>query len=178
MESSSIARQRIFYIKRFETITPLLLIVCGTVGIVLPHWVGIGFKTYVGYVFIAAALVHGVGALANRLKHFSGWIRPFLLTASALIAMFNEHVTYQSLGLVIGTYALVSGFYGTMSASTLASLQRILTLSVGLALIAIAILVLSQWPFSSGWMFSGAVGGIFLLEGITSFWINENAQKA
>jgi uncharacterized membrane protein HdeD (DUF308 family) len=100
---------KLAFIKNTKVIG-IVMIIIGVLGILVPNFIGIAFNTFVGGIFLLAALALAFNAWNNKTQNMSLWFKPFVLAALALIIFIHPAIILGVLGLLIAIYFLISGF--------------------------------------------------------------------
>ncbi|TYK67341.1 HdeD family acid-resistance protein [Colwellia echini] len=145
----------------------IVMIVIGLLGILVPNFIGIAFNTFVGGIFLLAALALAFNAWHTKNQNMSLWFRPFVLTALGLIIFIHPGIILGVLGLLIAIYFLISGFSSMVFAFELKSSAKLLTLLNGAVSFVLGVIVLDSWPFASAWVIGLIIGVTFLFDGIS-----------
>ena len=155
----------------------ILMIIIGVFGILAPSFIGMAFNTFVGSIFLVAALALAVNAWHNKQQNMSLWLRPFVLAALALIIFIHPAIILGVLGLLIAIYFLISGFSSIVVSFELHSSAKIFSLLNGVISLILGVVVLTNWPFSSAWIIGLIIGVTFIFDGIALLSIANQVKK-
>ena len=145
----------------------IVMIIIGVLGILVPNFIGIAFNTYVGVMFLLAAVALTFNAWHTKKQNMSLWFKPFVLVVLALIIFSHPAIILGVLGLLIAIYFLISGFSAMIFAFELQSSAKTLTLLNGFISFVLGVVVLTNWPFASAWVIGLIIGITFLFDGIS-----------
>lgn len=155
----------------------ILMIIIGVFGILAPSFIGMAFNTFVGSIFLVAALALAVNAWHNKQQNMSLWLRPFVLAALALIIFIHPAIILGVLGLLIAIYFLISGFSSIVVSFELHSSAKIFSLLNGVISLILGVVVLTNWPFSSAWIIGLIIGVTFIFDGIALLSIANQVKQ-
>lgn len=159
----------------------IVMFIIGILGILLPNFIGMAFNTFVGGIFLLAALALALNAWHTKKQNMSLWFKPFVLTALALIIFIHPAIILGVLGLLIAIYFLISGFTSMLLSFELKSSAKAFSLFNGVISFVLGVIVLTNWPFSSAWVIGLIIGVSFLFDGIAllsiSNQLNKNQEK-
>lgn len=155
----------------------ILMIIIGVFGILAPSFIGMAFNTFVGSIFLVAALALAVNAWHNKQQNMSLWLRPFVLVALALIIFIHPAIILGVLGLLIAIYFLISGFSSIVVSFELHSSAKIFSLLNGVISLILGVVVLTNWPFSSAWIIGLIIGVTFIFDGIALLSIANQVKQ-
>jgi uncharacterized membrane protein HdeD (DUF308 family) len=155
----------------------IVMIIIGGLGILLPNFIGIAFNTFVGGIFLLAALALAFNAWHNKKQNMSLWFKPFVLAALALIIFMHPAIILGVLGLLIAIYFLISGFSSIVLSVELQSSAKLFSLLNGVISFVLGGIVLTNWPFSSAWIIGLIIGVTFIFDGIALLSIANQVNK-
>ena len=157
--------------------TGFVMITIGILGILLPSLLGVALNTFVGIIFLLAAIALIFNAWQYKTKDLWLWFKPFLLIALALIIFIHPAIVLSVLGLLIAIYFLISGFASMVVSFELSSSAKILSLLSGIISFILGVVVLTNWPFDSAWIVGLTIGVTFLFDGIALLSISDHLKK-
>ena len=155
----------------------IVMIIIGILGILLPNFIGLAFNTFVGGIFLLAALALAVNAWQYQTQNMSLWFKPFVLAALAIIIFTHPAIILGVLGLLIAIYFLISGFSSLVLSFELHSSAKIFSLLNGAISFVLGVIVLTNWPFSSAWVIGLIIGVTFIFDGIALLSIAKQVNK-
>jgi uncharacterized membrane protein HdeD (DUF308 family) len=167
---------KLAFIKNTKVIG-IVMIIIGVLGILVPNFIGIAFNTFVGGIFLLAALALAINAWNNKTQNMSLWFKPFVLAALALIIFIHPAIILGVLGLLIAIYFLISGFSSMVLSFELQSSAKIFSLLNGLLSFVLGVVVLTNWPFASAWIIGLIIGVTFIFDGIALLSIANQVKK-
>jgi uncharacterized membrane protein HdeD (DUF308 family) len=123
---------------------------------------------FIGSVLILAGLAVAYGTWAGYRSSGLAWLKPFVLIIIGLLIAFNPAIVAAALGVLLVIYFLLTGFASISFALDLRPLGGwVWMLLNGVLSIALAIIFLAGWPFSSAALIGILVGISFLFDGIS-----------
>ena len=167
---------KLAFIKNTKVIG-IVMIIIGVLGILVPNFIGIAFNTFVGGIFLLAALALAINAWNNKTQNMSLWFKPFVLATLALIIFIHPAIILGVLGLLIAIYFLISGFSSMVLSFELQSSAKIFSLLNGLLSFVLGVVVLTNWPFASAWIIGLIIGVTFIFDGIALLSIANQVKK-
>lgn len=167
---------KVAFIKNTKAVG-IVMIIIGVLGILVPNFIGMAFNTFVGGIFLLAALALAVNAWHNNTQNMSLWFKPFVLAALALIIFIHPAIILGVLGLLIAIYFLISGFSSMVLSFELQSSAKIFSLLNGFISFVLGVVVLTNWPFASAWIIGLIIGVTFIFDGIALLSIANQVNK-
>jgi uncharacterized membrane protein HdeD (DUF308 family) len=167
---------KLAFIKNTKVIG-MVMITIGILSILLPNFIGMAFNTFVGGIFLLAALALALNAWHNKKQHMSLWFKPFILAALALIIFMHPAIILGVLGLLIAIYFLISGFSSMVLSFELQSSAKMFSLLNGFITLVLGVVVLTNWPFASAWIIGLIIGVTFIFDGIALLSIANQVNK-
>jgi uncharacterized membrane protein HdeD (DUF308 family) len=155
----------------------LAMIIIGVLGILLPNLISLAFNTYVGGIFLISAIALAFNAWQYKKQDMSLWFKPFILMALALIIFTHPGIILGVLGLLIAIYFLISGFSAVVVSFGLSSSAKFFSLLSGVISFVLGVIVLTNWPFASGWIIGLTIGVTFFFDGIALLSISNQVKK-
>ena len=158
-------------------ITGVVLLAIGALGILLPQVVSVTLSLLIAALLILAGLAVAYFTWYGYNRSALAWLKPFVLVTLGLLVLFHPIAGAAALGLVLLVYFLLDGFAGIAFALALRPMQGwIWTLISGLASLALAVVFIAGWPFSSLWLVGLFVGISLLLDGFALLTLTGKAQ--
>jgi uncharacterized membrane protein HdeD (DUF308 family) len=164
--------------KSFRT-TGILLLLIGAISILLPQLVSVLLSLFIGSVLILAGLAVAYGTWAGYRSSGLAWLKPFVLIIIGLLIAFNPAIVAAALGVLLVIYFLLTGFASIGFALDLRPLGGWVWMMLnGVLSIALAIIFLAGWPFSSAALIGILVGISFLFDGISLLAVSSAMKTA
>ena len=144
-------------------IAGVALLAIGMLGILLPQVISITLSVLIASLLLLAGLAVAYFTWHSYNRSALAWLKPFVLVTLALLILFNPIAGAAALGLVLLIYFLIDGFGSVALALALRPTPGwVWTLISGLASLALAVVFIVGWPFSSLWLVGLFVGiGLF-----------------
>ncbi|HFD80501.1 MAG TPA: hypothetical protein ENK05_08955 [Gammaproteobacteria bacterium] len=144
-----------------------LLMVLGLVAILLPQAVSIVLSLFIGGLLVLSGIAVAWGVWSGYRESWLGWLKPFVLILLGLIIALNPTIAAAVLGLLLVIYFLLDGFASVTFALDLRPLRGWgWVLFNGIVSLALGVIFLVGWPFSSVWLVGVLVGISLLFDGI------------
>ncbi len=148
-----------------------VLALIGLVGVVLPQFLTLAVAVLAGLLLVLAGLVTGYLTWYGYRSSGLAWLKPFVLTALGLLILFYPLAGAAALGLMLALFFLLHAFAGISFALAMRPLPGWgWVLFSGLLSLAIAVIFLVGWPFSSRWLVGLFLGLTLLFDGL-SLWM-------
>lgn len=169
--------------KKYATISGIMFIILGMVGIIFPSFMSFTALAFVSYLMLFAGISSAWLTWISNRENWSGWLKSFLLIGVALLMLFYPMEGIEALGLLFAIYFFTDAFAGFGLAFSLKP-QKVwwLWLFNALTSLALGVIFMVGWPFSSLMMVGLLVGVSLLFDGVAllsggMFLQNEEDQK-
>lgn len=153
--------------KKYAKISGIIFMVLGSVGIFFPTFMSFTTLAFVSYLMLFAGLSAGWLTWSSNKKDWAGWLKSFLLILVGLFMIFYPMEGIAALGLLFAIYFFMDAFAGFGLAFSLKP-QKIwwLWLINAITSLALGVIFIVGWPFSSFFMVGLLVGISLLFDGI------------
>ena len=164
--------------KGFRT-TGILLLLIGIISILLPQLITAVLSLFIGSVLILAGLAVAYGTWIGYRSSGLVWLKPFVLIVIGLLIAFNPAIVAAALGILLVIYFLLTGFASISFSLDLRPLGGWVWMMLsGVLSIALAVIFLAGWPFSSAALIGILVGISFLFDGISLLAVSSAMKTA
>jgi len=153
--------------KKYAKISGSIFIVLGMIGIIFPTFMTISTEIFVSYLMLFAGILAGWMTWTSNRRDWAGWLKSFALIIVSSIMLFYPMEGIATLGLLLAIYFFMDAFSGFGLAFSLKP-QKIwwMWLINAVTSLAIGVIFLIDWPFSSLFMIGLLVGISLLFDGI------------
>ena len=169
--------------KKYATISGVMFIILGIAGIIFPSFMSFTALAFVSYLMLFAGVSSAWLTWMSNRENWSGWLKSFLLIIVALLMLFYPMEGIAALGLLFAIYFFTDAFAGFGLAFSLKP-QKVwwLWLFNALTSLALGVIFMVGWPFSSLMMVGLLVGVSLLFDGVALlsggiFLQNEEDEK-
>lgn len=169
--------------KKYATISGIMFIILGIAGIIFPSFMSFTALAFVSYLMLFAGVSSAWLTWMSNRENWSGWLKSFLLIIVALLMLFYPMEGIAALGLLFAIYFFTDAFAGFGLAFSLKP-QKVwwLWLFNALTSLALGVIFMVGWPFSSLMMVGLLVGVSLLFDGVALlsggiFLQNEEDEK-
>ncbi len=156
----------------------ILLIIAGLLGIFLPALMSISITIFVAWLLIVAGFFSGYQVYKNYPKKWLAWLKPFILLVTGVLMLLYPLPGVAALGLLLAIYFFIDAF---------ASISFCLELHPhkgwgwmlfnGIISLALGVIFLIGWPFSSMWLVGLFVGISLFMDGLSLLAIGISSHK-
>lgn len=159
----------------------VLVILAGLLAIILPVVAGVAVTLLVGWVLLLVGLLHLFFAFSGRTASTRVW--ELLLGIVYVLAggylIFHPLVGLTTLTLLLAAYLLVKGLLEFVQYFQ-TSPRRGLTWLIldGIINIVLAVIIWSQWPFSSVWVIGTLIGISILFSGLSRLMLSMEVRRS
>ena len=153
--------------KKYAKISGALFIILGVAGIIFPTFMSFTTLAFVSYLMLFAGISAGWLTWKSNKNAWAGWLKSFLLVMVALFMLFYPMQGIAALGLLFAIYFFTDAFAGFGLAFSLKP-QNVwwLWLINAITSLALGVIFVVGWPFSSLFMVGLLVGISLLFDGI------------
>jgi len=149
-------------------IASVILLLLGLVGIVTPQIMSVVVAAFIGWLMLFAGISVGYFTWRSFRRRWTTWLKALVLMATGALILFNPLAGAAALGLVLAIYFMFDGFAGVSLAWELRPNKGWGWLMFnGVLSLALALIFLIGWPFSSAWMVGFFIGISLFLDGWT-----------
>jgi len=153
--------------KKYSKISGTLFMLVGLVGIIFPTFMSFTALSFVAYLMLFAGAFSGWLTWQSNKNDWAGWLKSFLLVVTSLFMIFYPMEGIAALGILFAIYFFMDAFAGFGLAFSLKPQQVwwIWFLNA-ITSLALGIIFVIGWPFSSLYMVGLFVGISLLFDGI------------
>jgi len=153
--------------KKYATVSGIIFVILGALGIIFPAVMTLTTLLFVTYLMLLAGIAAAIMTWKSNPRDWAGWLKSFTLVVVSLLMLFYPMEGAATLGLLLAVYFLTDAFAGFGLAFSLRP-QKIwwLWLINAITSLALGVIFLVGWPFSSVWMVGLLVGVSLLFDGI------------
>ena len=153
--------------KKYSKISGIVFIVLGSVGIIFPTFMSLTTLAFVSYLMLFAGLFAGWFTWTSNKEDWAGWLKSFLLILVAMFMLFYPMQGIATLGLLFAIYFFTDAFAGFGLAFSMRPQKNwLLWLFNAITSLALGVIFIIGWPFSSLFMVGLLVGISLLFDGI------------
>ena len=153
--------------KKYSKISGITFIILGSVGIIFPTFMSLTTLAFVSYLMLFAGLFAGWLTWTSNKEDWAGWLKSFLLILVAMFMLFYPMQGVATLGLLFAIYFFTDAFAGFGLAFSMKPQKNwILWLLNAITSLALGVIFVIGWPFSSLFMVGLLVGISLLFDGI------------
>ncbi len=156
----------------------VVLMLIGLAGVVFPEVMSLAVVFFVAWLMLFAGLIAGYFTWHFDKEDWLGWLKTFVLIATALFLIFKPLPGVAAVGLLLAIYFLFDAFgnFGIAFSMKPAKGWGWWLLN-GILSLALAVIFLVGWPFSS-MVFVGLFVGISLFfDGVVLLVLGNNLKK-
>ena len=158
-------------------ITGIILVIVGIFGIALPQILSTAIALLAGWLLLFAGSIALFVTWHGFRDRWVAWLKPFVLLAIGAIILLNPLAGTAALGLMLAVYFLFDGFAGVGSAWEMRPAPGWgWLLFNGVTSLALALILILGWPFSSAWIIGLFIGVSLLIDGIALLMICQSAR--
>lgn len=149
-------------------VTSIVLILIGIVGIALPQFLAMAIALFAGWLLLFAGTIALFITWHGFRDRWVAWFKPFVLIAIGLLILLHPIAGTAALGLMLAIYFLFDGIAGVSSALDMRPQQGWgWLLFNGITSLALALILILGWPFSSAWLIGLFIGISLLIDGVS-----------
>ena len=163
----NINRNLVQRFKKYATVSGIVFILLGVAGIVFPVFATYTTVVFVAYLMLIAGLSSAWMTWQSNKHDWAGWLKSTLLVLVSILILFFPMDGVAALGLLFSIYFFIDAFAGFGLAFSLRP-QKIwwLWLVNAITSLALGMIFIIGWPFSSVFMIGIFVGISLLFDGI------------
>jgi len=152
--------------KKYATISGILFMVIGFIGIIYPQFMSFTTLVFVAYLMLFAGLTSGWMTWMSNKEDWAGWLKSFLLVLVASFLLFYPLQGIAALGLLLAIYFFLDAFSSFGLAFSLRP-QKVwwFWLFNALTSLVLGAIFVIDWPFSSLIMVGILVGISLMFDG-------------
>ncbi len=154
---------------KYAKLSGVIFIILGIIGIIFPTYMTLATEIFVSYLMLLAGVVAGYFTWITDKNNWLGWLKSFILVGVALLMLLYPMSGIATIGLLLAIYFFMDAFAGFAMASMHPIKGRWLWLFNGLLSLALGVLFLINWPFSSMYLIGIFVGISLFFDGFILF---------
>ena len=163
--------------KNFK-ITGIVLMLLGIGGILFPGIMSLATLFFVAWMMLFGGLMTGYFTWMSDRSDWLGWLKTFILVATALLLIFKPMPGIAAVGLLLAIYFLFDSFGNMALAFTMKPAKGWwLWLLNGIFSLLLAVIFLVGWPFSSLYLVGLFVGISLFIDGIVLITLGSYLKK-
>ncbi len=159
----------------------VLVICAGLLAIILPVIGGLAITVLVGWVLMIVGLLHLFFAFGARSTRTRLWelLLGVLYFVAGVYLIFHPLLGLTTLTLLLAGYLLFKGVLELVQYFQIHPRRGLTWLILdGIVNIVLAVMIWSQWPFSSLWIIGTLVGISILISGVSRLMLAMEANRA
>ena len=165
-------------LSKHAKIAGAIMMLLGLAGIFFPQIMSVVVVVFVAWLMLLSGIVAGYFTWISDRGNWMGWLKSFILVLMGGVMLFYPFPGVAAMGLIFAVYFFMDSF----SSFTLAMDMRPNKgwgwwLVNALLSLALGILFVMDWPFSSMWMVGLFVGISLFFDGITLFFMGRLFHK-
>ncbi len=163
--------------KNFK-ITGIVLMLLGIGGILFPGIMSLATLFFVAWMMLFGGLMTGYFTWMSDRSDWLGWLKTFILVATALLLIFKPMPGIAAVGMLLAIYFLFDSFGNMALAFTMKPAKGWwLWLLNGIFSLLLAVIFLVGWPFSSLYLVGLFVGISLFIDGIVLITLGSYLKK-
>ncbi len=163
--------------KNFK-ITGIVLMLLGIGGILFPGIMSLATLFFVAWMMLFGGLMTGYFTWMSDRSDWLGWLKTFILVATALLLIFKPMPGIAAVGMLLAIYFLFDSFGNMAIAFTMKPAKGWwLWLLNGIFSLLLAVIFLVGWPFSSLYLVGLFVGISLFIDGIVLITLGSYLKK-
>ncbi len=163
--------------KNFK-ITGIVLMLLGIGGILFPGIMSLATLFFVAWMMLFGGLMTGYFTWMSDRSDWLGWLKTFVLVATALLLIFKPMPGIAAVGLLLAIYFLFDSFGNMAIAFTMKPAKGWwLWLLNGMFSLLLAVIFLVGWPFSSLYLVGLFVGISLFIDGLVLITLGSYLKK-
>jgi len=153
--------------KKYATISGIMFIVMGVVGILYPVIMTYSSLVFIAYLMLVAGLFSAWLTWKSNKTDWAGWLKSFMLVLVAVLLLGYPLSGVAALGLLFAVYFFTDAFAGFGLAFSLKPQKVwVFWLFNAITSLVLGVLFLINWPTSSLYLIGLLVGISLLFDGI------------
>jgi len=153
--------------KKYATVSGILFIIMGMVGILFPVIMTYSSLIFVAYLMLLAGIFSGWLTWQSNVKDWAGWLKSFMLIIVAILLLARPEQGAAAMGLLFAVYFFTDAFAGFGLAFSLRPEKIwLFWLFNAITSLILGVLFLINWPASSYYLIGLLVGVSLLFDGI------------
>ncbi len=162
---------------RHSTVTGVLMIILGTIGILIPPIMSLSAALFFGTLFVASSIFTAYATFRSYRKSKGAWLKSVMLLITGLLALLFPISGVAALGILFAAYLLIDAFSSFAFAFDMGLRgSSLFVLLNGMLSIALAIWMIMGWPFSSIIWVGLIVGMSLLFDGFELIFLGYRAK--
>jgi len=152
---------------KYAKVAGVIFMILGLVGILFPIFTSYAVVIFVAWLMLLAGLMSGYFTFMTERNDWGGWLKSLALIGVALYMLFSPLGGIATLGMLLSIYFFMDAFSGFMLASSLYPNKGwFLWLINALLSVAIALIFVLGWPFTSPYLIGLLVGFSLFFDGL------------
>ncbi len=168
-------------LKQFKThslIAGSLLLIAGIIGVLLPDITALTLSYFIGWLLVIGGTISAYHIFKSYNTKWIAWFKPLILLTIGILILLYPVTGIASVGLLLIIYFLFDGFAGIMFSLEFYPLKGWGWMLFNAILsIALAVVFLIGWPFSSVWLVGLFVGVSLIFDGVAMITVGYNMNK-
>ena len=153
--------------KKYATVSGILFIIMGMVGILFPVIMTYSSLIFVAYLMLLAGIFSGWLTWQSNVKDWAGWLKSFMLIIVAILLLARPEQGAAAMDLLFAVYFFTDAFAGFGLAFSLRPEKIwLFWLFNAITSLVLGVLFLINWPASSYYLIGLLVGVSLLFDGI------------
>ena len=153
--------------EKYTKIAGTVFIILGAIGVVYPVFMTIATVSFVSWLMLFAGVSAGYFTYMSNRSDSIGWLKSFILVTVSLYMLFYPLGGAGTLGLLFSVYFFMDAFSSfSLGLSNRVHKSSFLWFLNGFFSIALGILFVINWPFSSMYLIGFFVGFSLFFDGI------------
>ena len=153
--------------KKYATISGIMFIIMGIVGILFPVIMTYSSLIFIAYLMLLSGIFAGWLTWKSNREDWAGWLKSFMLIIVAVLLLVYPQSGAAALGLLFAVYFFTDAFAGFGLAFSLKPEKIwLFWLFNAITSLVLGVLFLINWPTSSFYLIGLLVGISLLFDGI------------
>lgn len=154
-------------LKKYTKVGGVVFLLLGTIGILFPTFMTLSTVILISYLMLFAGISAASLTWISNQNDWTGWLKSFALIGIALYMIFYPAQGAGTLGLLLSIYYFMDAFasFG-IALSSEEQKHKFAWFFNALVSLALAIVFIINWPFSSIWLIGLFVGISLFFDGI------------
>lgn len=154
-------------LEKYAKVGGVLFLILGLIGILFPTFMTIGTVIFISYLMLFAGIGGASLTWISNPSDWAGWLKSFALIGVALYMIFYPVQGAGTLGLLLSIYYFMDAFasFG-IALSSQEQKHKFIWFFNAFTSLALAIVFVINWPFSSLWLVGFFIGISLFFDGI------------
>ncbi|NPA29028.1 MAG: hypothetical protein GXO33_02470 [Epsilonproteobacteria bacterium] len=163
---------------RHTLIAGVLMAIIGLMGMIAPSIMSLVVVNFLAWLFLFSAIVQGFIVYKSYRASLGAWLKPFISLMASLLLLFFPAQGVAAVGMLLAVYLLMDAFssfsFGWHYRPHSGWWMMILN---GALSVALAVILLAGWPFSSLVLVGLFVGISLFFDGLALIALGMGARK-